>query len=226
MLSAIAIAALLGLATAQTTLPCSQQPVGYGPIPSPNTDTAFSAFTTFSSLANAATAPSGYQRTFTNLNGSELYDPTTMVYMGYQTLTTYDAGSCAALCDSTTGCVGTNLYFERDPTLNPADACPNPTAQTLIKCVLWGSPVTPGAATNYGQWREQFHVVIAGSNGYFKLPAQACSAISSAYNGNGYSWPTGKVNWNRYSSMTAAIIKPTAFKTMVASGTKAMATGW
>ena len=219
MLSAVAITAVLGLAAAQTvdtTQPCSQQPVGYGPIPSPNTDTAFSAFTTFASVANAAVAPSGWQRTFTNLNASELYDPTTMVYLGYQTMSTYDAGQCLALCDSTTGCVGANLYYERNPTLNPADACPNPTAQTLIKCALWGSPITPAAATNYGQYREQFHVVIAGSNAYMKLPAQACSAISSAYNGNGYSWPTGKVKWLKYSSMPAATATATAprFKTV------------
>jgi hypothetical protein len=217
MLSAVAITAILGLAAAQTvdtTEPCSQQPVGFGPIPSPNTDTAFSAFTTFASVAIAAVAPSGWQRTFTNLNASELYDPPTMVYLGYQTMSTYDAGQCLALCDSTTGCVGANLYFERNPTLNPADACPNPTAQTLIKCALWGSLITPAAATNYGQYREQFHVVIAGSNAYMKLPALACSAISSAYNGNGYSWPTGKVNWLKYSSMPAATATAPSFKTV------------
>jgi hypothetical protein len=219
MLSPIAIAAILGMATAQAvdiTQPCSQQPVGYGPIPSPNTDTAFSAFTTFASVANAAVAPTGWQRTFTNLNASELYDPATMSYLGYQTMTTYDAGQCLALCDSTTGCVGANLYYERNPTLNPADACPNPTAQTLIKCALWGSPITPAAATNYGQYREQFHVVIAGSNAYMKLPAQACSAISSAYNGNGYSWPTGRVNWLKYSSMPAATPTAATLKTVAA----------
>jgi hypothetical protein len=59
------------------------QPTGYGQIPSPNTDTAFAAYAPFASTANAATAPAGYQRTFTNLNASQLYDPSTMVYMGY-----------------------------------------------------------------------------------------------------------------------------------------------
>lgn len=219
MLYAIATATLLGLAAAQTvdsTQPCALQPAGHGPIPSPNTDTAFAAFNTFSSIANAATAPSGWQRTFTNLNASELYDPTTMVYLGYQALNVYDAGQCAALCDNTTGCVGTNLYYERNPTLLPADACPDPTAQTVIKCTLWGSPVTPAAATNYGQWREHFHVVIAGSNAYMKLPAQACSAISAAYNGSGYSWPTGKVNWLAYSSMSTPTTGPVRPKTFSA----------
>jgi hypothetical protein len=126
-----------------------------------------------------------------------------------------------------------NLYYERGPTLNSADACVKPTAMTAIKCTLWGSLVSPDYATNFGQWREQFHVVIAGSNGYFKLPANACSAISSAYNGNGCSWPTERVDWMTYGSMsaatvkstTAAVLKPTAapagFKTVASAGAKA-----
>jgi hypothetical protein len=32
--------------------------------------------------------------------------------------------------------------------------------------VLYGGPVTQATATNLGQWRDDFHVVIAGSNGY------------------------------------------------------------
>ncbi|KAK5004995.1 hypothetical protein LTR60_006390, partial [Cryomyces antarcticus] len=82
---------------------------------------------------------------------------------------------CAALCDQAQGCLGINLYFERDPTINPATACPNPTAFTNVKCTLWGSAVTAASATNQGQWRgpmdstgAAFHVVIAGSNGWSK----------------------------------------------------------
>lgn len=199
---------------------------------------AFAADTVFAAAAIAALAPAGYQRTFTNLNASQLYDPSTMIYMGYQSITKYDASMCTGICDNTTGCVGVNLYYERDPTLNPAASCLDPTAMTTIKCTLWGSPVSPDYATNFGQWREQFHVVIAGSNGYFKLPVNACSAISSAYHGNGYSWPTGRVDWKAYGSMTAAMptvmptaaaVRPTAapaaagFRTEVGAG---KATGW
>lgn len=50
--------------------------------------------------------------------------------------------------------------------MDPAASCPNPTPVTLIKCVYWGGPVDLDNAVNYGQYREQFHVVIAGSNGY------------------------------------------------------------
>lgn len=32
--------------------------------------------------------------------------------------------------------------------------------------MYWGGPVTQSNALNNGQYRNQFHVVIAGSNGY------------------------------------------------------------
>jgi len=36
----------------------------------------------------------------------------------------------------------------------------------MIKCTLWGAQINSALATNNGQYRDQFHVVIAGSNGY------------------------------------------------------------
>jgi len=45
---------------------------------------------------------------------------------------------------------------------------PNPPSLTNIKCVFWGTPHTYKTATNEGQWRVDFQVVIAGSNGYAK----------------------------------------------------------
>ena len=36
----------------------------------------------------------------------------------------------------------------------------------MIKCVFWGGPVSSSNANNYGQYRQNFQVVIAGSNGY------------------------------------------------------------
>jgi len=58
-----------------------------------------------------------------------------------------------------------STVYERDPSVVPADSCSNPASTTVIKCVLWGSPVTAETAVNSGQWRADFHVVIAGSNG-------------------------------------------------------------
>ncbi|EMC94434.1 hypothetical protein BAUCODRAFT_58728, partial [Baudoinia panamericana UAMH 10762] len=146
---------------------CTAEPPGYGPLPSPNTEANWANFTALATLANNAVTPALYSRVFVNLNGSVLATASN-VYMGYYELKQYDPASCTALCDQTTGCVGTNLYFERDPCEVPGDACPDPDAITVIKCALWGSPVTAAQATNVGQWQENFHVLIGGSNGYMK----------------------------------------------------------
>jgi hypothetical protein len=99
-------------------------------------------------------------------------------YMGLYTLKTYDTIKCQQLCDAANLCTAFNMYFERDPTVDPGDACPNPPSFTNIKCTLWGSGVTTEAAVNAGQYRNQFQVVIAGSNGYTKnLPPAAQSGF-------------------------------------------------
>jgi len=46
---------------------------------------------------------------------------------------------------------------------------------TNIKCTLWGVPTSKAGATNFGQYREQFQVVIAGSNGYNLVSPVAAS---------------------------------------------------
>lgn len=166
------LAGLTAIASAQaSTSACSPQPTGYGPVPTPNTDTAFASYAPFASAANDAATPSLYQRTFVNLNASE-FATSGNVYMGYYELKAYDPASCTAICDSTSGCVGTNLYFERDPSLLPAAACPNPTALTVIKCALWGSPVTAAQATNDGQYQQQFHVL--ASHLAHRMKIEAC----------------------------------------------------
>jgi len=114
-----------------------------------------------------------YERNFTDLSASV----STSNYIGLYTLTTYDAAECAAKCDETVFCNAFNIYIERDPSLNPSKNdstaptvwgyyCPNPASITNYKCVLWGSEVDESVATNYGDWREDFEVVITGSNGY------------------------------------------------------------
>ena len=97
-------------------------------------------------------------------------------YLGLYTLQSYDTIKCQELCDSATACYGINIYFERDPSVNPAAGCDNPASITNIKCTLWGSQVSGDAATNTGQWRDSFHVVIAGSNGMplYKSPFNPC----------------------------------------------------
>lgn len=141
---------------------CATQPDGYGPLAIPNTVSGFQNYLIFDAVADLALAPNGYTRIFTNYNGSM----TGAGYLGLYTLESYDVPYCASLCNSVTDCLSFNLFYERDPQYNPAATCLNPPAFTNIKCTLWGLPSSKASATNYGQYREQFEVVIAGSNGY------------------------------------------------------------
>ncbi|KAI4701025.1 hypothetical protein J4E89_010861 [Alternaria sp. Ai002NY15] len=141
---------------------CSEQPLGKGPVPSPDTAEAFLAMEEISKAATDASTPAGYVNKFKNLKGSN----NAVAYLGYKTLDTYDTQACADSCTEKDGCSSFNIFYERDPSVVPADSCSNPASTTVIKCVLWGSPVTAETAVNNGQWRADFHVVIAGSNGY------------------------------------------------------------
>lgn len=66
--------------------------------------------------------------------------------MGFTTLQTYDVQGCANQCSAINGCASFNIYFERDPTVDPGQNCPNPPSTTTIKCVFWGGPVNAGNA--------------------------------------------------------------------------------
>lgn len=139
------------------------RPDGYGPHVVPDTVEAFEAYPEFKTQALAATAP-GYVSTFTNYNASVSAN----TYLGLTTLQTYDAPGCAKLCDNKDLCTGFNIFVERDPALNPSENCTQPASITNYKCTLWGSGVNLESATNYGQYRGQFQVVIAGSDGFEK----------------------------------------------------------
>jgi hypothetical protein len=113
-------------------------------------------------MATGAPTPDGYSSAFTNLAGSL----SASNYMGLYTLTSYDTLGCASKCDQADGCQAFNMYIERDPSVDPNAAnCPNPPSITNYKCTLWGAPVVAKEATNTGQYRDSFQVVIAGSNG-------------------------------------------------------------
>jgi hypothetical protein len=153
---------------------CAPQPIGYGPQVHPDTPAAFEAYPAFSQDALSAVTPQGYANVFKNLNASVSANS----YLTYETLTSYDVEGCAAFCDETTLCTAFNIYIERDPSVNPTtngvnvgwgNHCPNPPSITNYKCSLWSSSIDAASATNYGQMRDEFEVVIAGSNGYDKL---------------------------------------------------------
>lgn len=170
-----------------STCPGATQPTGYGPVASPDTASAFLANSVIAASASAAAVPAvvpvNYTNTFSNLTGSSQQ----IGYLGLYTLTSYNASLCAAKCDKVSTCMGFNIYFERDPIVNPdSSVCPNPPSTTNIKCTLYGYPVSGDYATNTGQWRSSFQVVIAGSNGYVKTlpPSATANFTNNATYGN------------------------------------------
>ncbi|CAD0088339.1 unnamed protein product [Aureobasidium mustum] len=156
------------IAKRAATTGCQAQPTGVplGPTGDADTPSNFLAYPAFSSAAAAeavpSAVPSGYVNTFSNLNASN----NAYGYMGYTLLPEYKAQTCADKCTKINGCQAFNIYYERDPSQNPGTGCENPKSTTNIKCVFWSGPVTKDNANNAGQWRNQFQVVIAGSNGY------------------------------------------------------------
>ncbi|KAI9663032.1 MAG: hypothetical protein M1821_008080 [Bathelium mastoideum] len=150
---------------------CGAYKAGAAPPTTPDTDTAFQSNSNYSTIAQGAPTPQGYSEAFSNLGGA-VQSPS---YLGYYILNSYDTIKCQEYCDAANGCNAFNVYIERDPSVDPADACPNPPSTANYKCSLFGAPVCDDMATNVGQYREQFHVVITGSNGYVKTappPAQ------------------------------------------------------
>ncbi|KAK0106052.1 hypothetical protein ONS95_004558 [Cadophora gregata] len=145
---------------------CAQQPAGSGPPSNPDTPSNFQIDPNFTNLATAATTPTNYTLAFSNGNAATAGT----TFVGSTLLTTYAPAQCASFCTQTMRCAGFNIYFERDPSLDPnAVGCPNPAGVTNIKCILWGETVSNTTATNYGQFRASFQVVVAGSNGYNRV---------------------------------------------------------
>ncbi|KAF2225313.1 hypothetical protein BDZ85DRAFT_165055, partial [Elsinoe ampelina] len=172
---------------------CDPQPTGakYAPAISSDTPAAFTDSPAFSSVAINAPTPTGYVQRFKNLKASN----NAYGYMGFTTLDKYDTNACAKKCSSIKGCSSFNIYFERDPSVDPAPACANPKSVTMIKCVFWGSSVNTENAVNFGQWRNQFQVVIAGSNGYesqiatppgYNTPVALNAAINAPFDAVGW----------------------------------------
>jgi hypothetical protein len=129
-----------------------------------STSDAFKNDATIASVAtNANAAPAGYYQNFKNFHAAN----SAMNYMGYTVVETgYDVDYCAAKCDAKDGCLSFNIYFERDPTVEPGPDCPDPEAFANIKCSFWGTGLDLSTANNVGQWREKFWVAIGGSNAY------------------------------------------------------------
>ncbi|KAF3043553.1 hypothetical protein E8E11_006441 [Didymella keratinophila] len=159
----------------QDNATCTNRTVGAGPVPSPDTSSAFLSFAPFADAAKNATTPTNYTAAFTNLHASS----TAKTYLGVAELSTYNVANCTAACDTQTGCTAVNIFFERTPTLNLGPGCTNAPSSTVIKCVFWGDAVTKQNTVNSGYTDNGFVVVIAGSNGYNKGEAAKEAAKSS-----------------------------------------------
>lgn len=170
----------------QTYADCAPQPEGLGPRPEqviskthPNffilltslredTPAAFRYFEEFYLASTSAPKPEGYELAVQGLGGAMKND---LGFLGSHLLEQYDTEECARFCDDLPTCASFNVYFERDPTYEPntTAGCPNPPSTTNINCVLWNSRLNPDAAINFGEIREDFQVVITGSNLYNKI---------------------------------------------------------
>jgi hypothetical protein len=84
---------------------CESQPLGKGPVPTPDTAEAFLAMQEFADAANNAPVPAGYVNKFKNLKGSN----NAVAYLGYNTLDTYDTQACADICTAKEGCSSFNI---------------------------------------------------------------------------------------------------------------------
>jgi hypothetical protein len=164
----------------RTSDACTSLNKGSGPVPAPDTPEAFLAYSGFADAANSAPVPDGYVQTFKNLKGSN----SAYGYSGFSTLESYDTAECARRCNNVDSCSGFNIYFERDPSIVPGDGCTNPDSTTEIKCVYWGGYISADNANNVGQWRSDFHVVIAGSNGYMQTQVPDIPGFDGVYLGN------------------------------------------
>ncbi|KAL9116056.1 MAG: hypothetical protein Q9227_000424 [Pyrenula ochraceoflavens] len=175
---------------------CQAQPAGSAPTTSPDTDQDFLSNPTYDNIAENAPTPQGYSQSFSDLHGSTEGPG----YMGLYTLETYDTIKCQQLCDAAPACYAFNIYIERDPSVDPADSCPNPPSTVNYKCTLWGQWIDSSTATNQGQWRNQFHVVFAGSNGYNKqAPPPSVSGFSGPVEfGGAINAPSGYIGAKVY----------------------------
>ena len=178
----VSTTAVVGKRAIKARSACQPQPTGALAPAQPDTVDTFAADQTYHSAAKNAITPAGYTNTFTDLSASN----NAYGYMGYTTLPSYDVQSCSAKCDAIEGCQSFNIYFERDPSVDPDQTnCPNPTSTINIKCVFWGGPVSSSNAVNNGQWRASYQVAIAGSNGYVNNSIATPSGYTGAtYLGN------------------------------------------
>jgi hypothetical protein len=183
---------------------CTALPTGIASYAlSADTASDFRANGSWASIASQAPVPSGYVNTVVNAAGAN----SGYGYLGYSNLASYDTNACAAKCSKTVGCMAFNVYFERDPSVDPGSGdsgCANPSSVIYAKCSLWGGPLNTANANNKGQMRNQFEVAIAGSNAYQNnsLSIPAGYSLKAAYNNVAINAPYDAQGYNTYMGAT------------------------
>ncbi|KAI4766424.1 hypothetical protein E4T52_00888 [Aureobasidium sp. EXF-3400] len=183
---------------------CTALPTGIASYAlSADTASDFRANGSWASIASEAPVPSGYVNTVVNAAGAN----SGYGYLGYSNLNSYDTNACAAKCSKTIGCMAFNIYFERDPSVDPGtgnSGCANPSSVVYAKCALWGGPLNTANANNKGQMRNQFEVAVAGSNAYQNnsLTIPAGYSLKAAYNNVAINAPYDAQGFNTYMGAT------------------------
>lgn len=98
--------ALVGAPLIQKRAACDPQRLGFGPAVTPDTAEAFLAFDEFKTTAEGASAPSGYEQTFVNLQASN----SAYGYLTYTEIESYDTALAASKCDGIVGCSGMAFF--------------------------------------------------------------------------------------------------------------------
>ncbi|RYN98252.1 hypothetical protein AA0120_g2573 [Alternaria tenuissima] len=142
------------------------------PEPSSNSLSGFAEDAKYNSLALSAPVPTGYALAMSNANCAF----SSTKYMLYVQLKSYSPETCAELCNKYEGCDSFNIYIQRDPSVVPGPACPNPAPIFVTKCALYSEPEQLSSCTNFGQHvgpvdadGEAFKIAMRGSNAYKKV---------------------------------------------------------
>ncbi|RYN29156.1 hypothetical protein AA0112_g7183 [Alternaria arborescens] len=142
------------------------------PEPSSNSLSGFAEDAKYSSLALSAPVPTGYALAMSNADCAFA----STKYMLYVQLKSYNSKTCAELCNKYEGCDSFNIYIQRDPSVVPGPACPNPAPIFVTKCALYSEPEQLSSCTNFGQHvgpvdadGEAFKIAMRGSNAYKKV---------------------------------------------------------
>ncbi|KAI4720143.1 hypothetical protein E4T48_03521 [Aureobasidium sp. EXF-10727] len=172
---------------AERAATCLPQPPGISHTSVPDNAAGFVSDTYYHNIAVSASTPSGWVRAFTGLNASNSAERC----LGFTLLPSYDVQTCANKCATLPSCDSINMYFERDPSTSINNStCTNPPGITNVKCVFWKGAVGTANANNFGQRREEFQVVVAGSSGYMKEALAAALPVVESLTSTVVALPT------------------------------------